>query len=255
MKIDALTSTFSKYRFKSLRWWLSVPLYATRILRKHLRKMRQRQRLHGATWIDVGANRGQLTLGAARYCPGLTVWAFEPTPELAHELKLQAPPNYHVIEAAIALYDGEAVFHLNNNDSTSSLLLNNPDGKWIGGEDIEKIGEVRVQTMRLDTFLNRHGIQKVDWLKVDAQGADLDVVESAGERLSDVSCVTMEVTVGITEQYVGSTRKEAAVSFMKRNAFALVRAESQTHDQEENLTFHSGTTHKCPHGISPYVYF
>jgi hypothetical protein len=79
-------------------------------------------------------------------------------------------------------------------------------------------------------------IDKVDFLKVDAQGSDLDVVKSAGARLADVRRVQLEVaTAG--SLYQGAASRDDVLAFMEGKGFRLQSREDESHGQEENLTF------------------
>ncbi len=192
----------------------------------------------GDVWIDVGAHTGESTLEAARERPGLRVYAFEPNLSLAAAL-MGRLPNYIVLPMAVAGSDGSAPFHLNRFDAASSLLPFHPEGlrNWVRTVELGVAETVEVPTIRLDTFLNRAGIRTVDYLHVDAQGADLAVVRSAGERLKDVRRIQLEVQVSAVPLYEGAASKEETVRFLASAGFDLESSEKQSDDQEENLTF------------------
>ena len=192
----------------------------------------------GEVWIDVGAHLGELTFHSARSNPSLTVYAFEPNWKLAVQ-RMGVLRNFVVLPMAIAEEDGCANFYINNHDESSSLLSLDPAGvrDWVGGDALREYQTIVVPTTRLDTFLNRAGIARVAYLKVDAQGADLAVVRSAGERLSDIDRITLEVAVAPRQLYLGAARKEDVMRYMAEQNFVLTSAETQTHGQEENLTF------------------
>ena len=80
-------------------------------------------------------------------------------------------------------------------------------------------------------------IDKVDYLKIDAQGMDLAILRSAGSRLADVAKITIEVDLSPRPLYVGAASKSEAVGFLRQAGFELLRTEKQTYGQEENLTF------------------
>ncbi len=80
-------------------------------------------------------------------------------------------------------------------------------------------------------------IERVDYLKIDAQGMDLAVLRSAGSRLKDVAKITVEVDLSPSPLYVGAASKSEAIDFLRQAGFELLQAEKQTHGQEENLTF------------------
>lgn len=197
-----------------------------------------RPRHHRRIWIDVGAHEGETTMRAAAAHRDLLVYGFEPNLAVAGRI-MGRLRNYVVIPVAIALQDGTAELKLTALDAASSLLDMNERvaANWIGGAGaLAIVNRQIVHTMRLDTFMNRMGIEHVHFLKVDTQGADLEVVRSAGERLADIDRIQLEVTKG-DQLYKGAARAEEVLSFMADHGFKLVEREDQTFGQEENLTF------------------
>jgi FkbM family methyltransferase len=192
----------------------------------------------GDVWIDVGAHLGEYTFPFARHNPSLKVYAFEPNLKLAAQ-RMGALRNFVVLPMAVAEANGCADFYVNKYDYSSSLLPLDPEGVrcWIGGELLGEEQKIVVPTIRLDTFMNRAGISKVAYLKVDAQGADLAVVRSAGERLKDIEKITLEVSLTPTPVYSGTPAKEDVMRYMTEHHFMLASSETQTYGQEENLTF------------------
>lgn len=203
------------------------------------------ERMKGATteharqvWLDVGAHLGETTFEAAKANPNLVVYAFEPNLRLAAE-RFGVLENYVVIPMAVAECDGFSSFYVNCHDAASSLLAFNQEGlkSWIGGEVLEIEREVPVPTIRLDTFLMRIGCAKIDLLKIDAQGADFEVLMSAGDRLKDIRKIILEIAVTPVQLYEGAKEKSVVIDFLERQGFVLFEAQKQTHGQEENLTF------------------
>jgi FkbM family methyltransferase len=200
--------------------------------------LRLRPRRYRQTWIDVGAHEGETTIRFAAARADLLVYGFEPNLAVAARI-MGRLRNYVVIPMAIALKDGTAELKLTAVDAASSLLDMDEQvaAKWIGGAaDLAVVERQMVHTMRLDTFMNRMRIQHVHFLKVDTQGADLDVVRSAGDRLADIDRIQMEVTKG-EQLYQGAARTDEVLAFMTGSGFKLVEREDQTFGQEENLTF------------------
>jgi FkbM family methyltransferase len=198
------------------------------------------------TWIDVGAHHGEITLCHATQNPALRVFAFEPNLTAAAKLMGRAS-NYFVIPMAVAETDGIAKLYGNEFDAASSLLPFNEESLkgWIGGESLKVNSIVTVPTIRLDTFMSFAKIESVDYLKIDAQGADLAVVKSAGDRLRDIAKITLEVDITPIRLYAGAPSKDEVVGFLKDFGFSLVSAEVQSNAQEENLTFiHADKFHR-----------
>ena len=208
-----------------------------RLLRRAGERLARQGSLHG-TWIDVGAHRGETTLDCALRNPLLKVYALEPNLSAAASLIGRAP-NYFVVPMAVMEEDGFADLNLNVFEAASSMRQMNAVALrgWIGGDRLKVASVVRVPAIRLDTFLNRVGIQAVDYLKIDAQGMDLSVVKSAGARICDISKITLEVDVTPVPLYSGAPSKADVVEFLSQAGFTLWSVEEQTFGQEENLTF------------------
>jgi FkbM family methyltransferase len=190
-------------------------------------------------WIDVGAHRGETSLLAAAAAPRRRiVYAFEPNLALAATL-MGRMRNYVVLPIAVDEADGAATFRINSNDLTSSLLPFDEErlARWKGAEGVHTVRQVKVPTMRLDTFLEGCAIQTVSHLKVDAQGADLSVLKSAGSRLRDIERITVETAVGDHRQYIGQPGRADLTEFMDAGGFRLARSETQSQGQEQNLTY------------------
>jgi len=193
------------------------------------------------TWVDVGAHLGETTFQAAQDNPNLEIYAFEPNLKLASQ-RWAVLTNFIVLPFAVAEIDGFVDFYLNANDSASSLLPFIPEGlrQWAGGESLRVESKVRVPSTRLDTFMNRKGISKIEYLKVDAQGADLAVIRSAGERIRDIKKISLEVAIAPMSLYEGACRRSEILSYLGCFGFTLSESETQSYHQEENLTFISG---------------
>ena len=103
-------------------------------------------------------------------------------------------PQKHVKRARI-VRDGVAPFRINNYTAASWLLpLDEPARlTWIDGELLIQEREIVVPTTWLDTFLNESRIAEVEFLKLDAQGDDFAVIQSAGDRLGDIGRIKLEV--------------------------------------------------------------
>lgn len=191
-----------------------------------------------AIWVDVGAHSGESSLAHAKDHPTTTVYAFEPNLKLAGD-QFSRFPNYIVIPMAVAETNGFADFLLNGNTAVSSLLPFNVERlrQWVGSEQILGSTKVLVPTIRLDTFMETMGIEEIDYLKVDAQGADFAVIRSAGEHLKKIKRIKLEVAVTPSPLYDGAASKKEIVVYLLDRGFTLAAIEPQTHGQEENLTF------------------
>jgi FkbM family methyltransferase len=217
----------------------------TRVIRGAASMMRKttdikrRDVVPGRIWIDVGAHRGETTFHHARENPDLVVYAFEPDVAIAsHRYSLL--PNFIVVPMAVSEVDGLLEFNINSNPRTSSLLPLDEDvlKTWQGAEGIRTVRKVLVPAIRLDTFLDSLAVESVEYLKIDAQGHDLEVVRSLGKRLHDVARIRLEACAAGISLYVGAhNRATDVVTYMTGNGFELVEDEPESRGQERNMVF------------------
>jgi FkbM family methyltransferase len=220
-----------------------LPKWSRRMARKYLESRGMRPVFNpdevDTIWIDVGAHLGEITLDAALRNQKLLVFAFEPNWTLARQIMGRAA-NFVVLPMAVSDTDGYANFLINSCDGSSSLVRMEESGlaHWKDFEYAVK-SEVFVQTVRLDTFMNLAELRSVDYLKVDAEGVDLRVIQSAGDRLKDIKRITLEVDVAPDRLYQGAPSRDEVIDFMTKREFQLVEFESQNAGRQENLTFSS----------------
>jgi len=192
--------------------------------REDSRRQKQLRSLNlSGVWLDVGAHFGESTKEIAKANKSLTVFAFEPDPKNAKRLRASPLRNYHVIEKAVSETDGNINFNLNSHDATHSILPLRKEGvaEWHIDTSLKNISQITVASIRLDTFLKEYGLMDVDYLKVDAQGADLSVVRSAGSSLRVIKKIKLEVITAREPLYDGEAKKEDVLAFLDQNGFQL----------------------------------
>lgn len=133
----------------------------------------------GAVFVDVGANKGDFSLLAARLVGSAgRVLAVEPEPQnrrwLDRTIELNGVGDVvSVAEVALDAEDGSATLHLGEMSGWHSLTPGASTG-----------GAVTVATRRLDSLLTDHGLDRVDVVKIDVEGAELRVLAGASGLLA-----------------------------------------------------------------------
>jgi FkbM family methyltransferase len=156
----------------------------------------------GMIFFDIGANQGFYTILAAKIVGlGGKVFAFEPAPAELRKLKLNIYlnrlKNVIIQPLALASYDGvgNMYFCLGGKGSLSSLR---PPAEDVNART--KIIKVRVTT--LDSYVQRNSISKIDFIKIDAEGAELDILKGSLKVLRDLRPIIMcEVADIRTKQF------------------------------------------------------
>jgi FkbM family methyltransferase len=136
----------------------------------------------GMTILDIGAHIGEYSLIAASLVGSQgSVHAFEPQPNLAEIISKNAVLNGFswIIVQPHAVTD-----HIQNELFTSDPASG---AGWLAEKsEMQKI--LQVQTMTLDHFCEEGVLEKIDLIKIDAAGNELDALKG-GERLLTGSSV------------------------------------------------------------------
>ena len=132
--------------------------------------------------IDVGAHHG--TFSDALLASGFEVHALEPNPTVFDELvrRMGGRPGFKAHPLAASSMDGEGDLR----------LVSDPTGTYVDPTQLASMtglppppglvsaGTVQVTVCRLDTFVRKHGISPPSFVKVDAEGMDLEVMRGLG---------------------------------------------------------------------------
>lgn len=135
----------------------------------------------GGTFIDIGCNKGDFTL-LASHLVGQEgrVLAFEPHPEnclwIRKSVTKNSYRNIELFEMALSDTNGKAHLYLGEKSGFHTLLPGQPRrGK----------GMIEVQTRKLDDLLaERQFTEPVDAMKIDVEGADMNVLRGAEKTIS-----------------------------------------------------------------------
>lgn len=136
----------------------------------------------GMVVLDVGAHHGYYTLLASRRVSGTgRVFAFEPSPrerkKLGWHLRWNRCSNVEVVSTALGSASGHAELFLAAGRETGCNSLRPP------ATSVER-GTVSVPVETLDSFLSSRGVTRIDFVKLDVEGAELSVIEGAENLLS-----------------------------------------------------------------------
>ena len=148
--------------------------------------------------FDVGAYIGQTVSDYLANFPGADIFAFEPTPSSFAQLQKHHSGNSQVncYNMAISDVNGEIPLNLNEFSPTNSTLSTNAsaDDHW-GDGLLHTADSVTVESHTLDGFCTGADIAHIDILKLDVQGAEIQVLGGATDLLEQnrISIVYLEV--------------------------------------------------------------
>jgi FkbM family methyltransferase len=133
----------------------------------------------GGTFLDVGAHAGYFSLVASnRVGPEGHVYAIEPNPgtfaALQRHLSVNGVPNVHAVNCGLADAPGSIALHMPPSmlDYNATVL---PRSDWT---------RVDVPARTLDDCVREWGVDRIDLMKIDVEGAEPSVLAGGVESLA-----------------------------------------------------------------------
>jgi FkbM family methyltransferase len=148
--------------------------------------------------LEIGAHNGDHTVRFLKLFPKARVYAFEPDARAIRKFKAQvSDPRAELFEMAIGATDGEADFY------PSGGMPSDPRKRAIYPEGWDASGSLRppkthliiwpyvkfetkitVPVRRLDSWVQEHGVDRIDFIWADVQGAEGDLIAGGSAALA-----------------------------------------------------------------------
>jgi FkbM family methyltransferase len=136
--------------------------------------------------LDVGSSIGGSVERFLALFEQPTIHAFEPLTAAFSELhrRFGGRDRIHLNNLALADRRGIASLHRGTFHETSSLLALAPDSWWAQSQNVRAEGEVTVALDTVDHYCAERGIDTIDLLKLDIQGAEPECLHGAQAMLA-----------------------------------------------------------------------
>ncbi|MEZ4793191.1 MAG: FkbM family methyltransferase [Gelidibacter sp.] len=181
------------------------------------------------TIFDVGANIGQTAIHIRNNFPTADIWSFEPVKNTFNILtKNTSGLNINCQQMALGSSMGEIMLATNEAErpSTMNSLLNNHFNSENANEHIK--------VLTLDSFCVSNSIEKIDLLKIDTEGFDLEVLKGASKFLTDQSIDFVEVEVGMNPENTYHVNFVEVKQFLENFDYRLYGLYEQIHEWQTN---------------------
>jgi FkbM family methyltransferase len=163
----------------------------------------------GDVFIDIGAHIGKYALQVAKIVgEGGLVIAIEPSPE-----------NYHVLVRNVRLNDLRNTVALQIAAWEEKGQLQLFKSRYLTGQSLKRnhgLGSITVKTVSTDDIVDELRIRRVDWIKVDVEGAEYEVMKGLERTLMRFRPVV------ITEVF--DDNRLRILRFMERVQYVATRA-------------------------------
>ena len=170
-------------------------------------------------FIDIGANDG-VTFSNTKYMEELG-WngiCVEPNPDMFE--KLEKARRCSCVNSAIGSKNKQAKFTKINGDacmlSGLSEFLTNNDKERIKNETTNRSGqieEINVNVITFDELLNDSNITKVDYISIDTEGSEFEILKNINFSKYDISVLTVE------NNYNDNERRE----YMRKQGYRIIK--------------------------------
>lgn len=198
-------------------WWLGESgeldhkLVHEEFERQELRFV-QRLLRPGMTVLDIGAHHGLYTLLCSKSvgCKGRVI-AFEASPRecrrLGKHVRLNSCSNVRIEPCAAGSQHGSADFYVVDGPTDWGNSLREP-------AVAESTYKIRVEVRAVDDVLQGLGISRVDFMKIDVEGAELEVLKGAMQLLRGAARPAILVEVQELRTQPWGYRSRAIVHFL-----------------------------------------
>lgn len=137
--------------------------------------------------FDVGANVGQSAKNLTLHYSGSRIYSFEP-----------APNTFKTLQRAVKSFGNTVAVNLGMGDKPQTVRFDDrgpSDMARIGDQSDETLPRVEITTV--DDYCSQNGIHRIDYLKIDTEGNDLNVLKGAIRMLSDsrISVIVVECSM------------------------------------------------------------
>lgn len=160
--------------------------------------------LSPATIIDGGSNIGDYSVLATRFCPDSKLFAFEPVVSTFNLLKKNVLAYKNITPVNAGLYSGniQKEIKIYNSHTHSSIYE-------IKGVDYSVQKTEIIELMKGDLYMEQNSIYKIDFLKLDIEGAELDALKGFEKALTNRTIRMIQFEYG----YINITSKNLLVDY------------------------------------------
>jgi FkbM family methyltransferase len=200
------------------QWWFSL-------LKKHFRSQTLEQLIDIQCLypdykfeciFDIGANRGQSLEEYLRFWSDAFIHSFEPTPSTFKVLfdKYNSNPRAKLNEVCLSNSIGEVIFEQAHYSTMNRIVKR------------ENANSFLLPSITLDHYCKNNRIDKIDFLKIDTEGHDLNVLEGGHYILPQTSFIQVEASMNFYNKYHVSF--EEIHTFMHKKGFLLFKIYDQS---------------------------
>jgi FkbM family methyltransferase len=190
------------------------------------------------TVFDAGAHFGETVVIYNKLFKNPSIYSFEPFLSSFEVLKrnVKTFPNVKVFNVALSNVKGELDFHVNKSSATNSILPTSKDSAKNWGENLlDTVETVKINSITIDEFVEKHNIEVIHILKIDTQGTEYEIIEGASKTIEANKIKIIYLEIIIISTYVGQRYPDEIFFLLRKNGFRLFNQYNYTHSKSGEL--------------------
>lgn len=176
--------------------------------------------------VDVGANVGLWSQQAIKLFPTASIICIEPVPAAYANLCERFKNENGTTCFQIALGEKDGTVQMTFNGASAMNRIVSPESWGARSQHVE----VKLRT--LDDFLKGEGVNRVNLLKIDAEGYDLKVLQGASETLSGDKIDVIYIEAGTLDPPDVQVPLFEIQNELSRHGFSLFGIYEQVHEMK-----------------------
>ena len=178
----------------------------------------------GAVYFDIGANSGLYSPEIAFHNQSAKIYAFEPQPDCALKLETTVSLNrwgdrFKVLRLGLSDQKGELSLSLSGSGSTFDDAFN----------DYKSTKRIVCNVDTLDNFIKSNSITRIDFVKIDVEGHELQVLMGAKESIGQFRPILfVEIARTISDRDYFNLNFEKVFDFAREMNYVPLRSNGKS---------------------------
>lgn len=183
--------------------------------------------------LDIGTNIGETLLNFAKINTKGINYGFEPVPYLyqraKHNISLNNFENIILNNIALSDKKEKLFFHIPQNNNSGGIAMSKNAQQ----------GMLEVEAMTLDNFVSNQNIEKIDFIKIDVEGFEMNVLKGGSETLTKMK---PQMFIELVDNHLKrqNTSSKEVILFLKNIGYKIHHAQTK---EKINENFNFQNTH------------
>lgn len=187
--------------------------------------------------VDVGANKGDTVARFVETFPTAEVWALEPHPDTFAGMaqRFAGSPRVRPRRLALSSRAGTSTLHSYTNAAINALSPVEQGAEGLIDGSVVAAATVEVELQSLRQFCATEGLERIDILKLDTQGHELEILQGERELLCSGKVRFILVELLFSPLYATQAKAGEVISLLESCGFKLFDFYDFVYDETSGL--------------------